>query len=581
MAKMKRKNKLYAGDEHTSFADFLRGVILTDLEGKVIFCDYAFEKTISASYSEIIEKKIIDIISKYANNCSLNFKRKEKYIYGWMEIKEERLFICRIIFNIDKLIDGFIYFVYDILNKNICYKEMEVYKGMIEEMVAAVESSYDGLFLTDGDGNILRVNRSWEKITGVSARDVIGRNVFDLENKGYFSRSVSKIALVQKKSFTLQKKWFTGKEVLVTANPILDQNNNIKMIVCNVRDLGDIRRLSAQIRKSGKTYRYYQKKVNNLNRRVFENFHIVAESKEMIGVLELSDRVKSVEAPILITGETGVGKEVIASYIHRASPRSDSGPFVKINCGAIPENLLESELFGYEPGAFTGASEKGKIGIFESTEGGTILLDEIGDLPFHLQVKLLRVIQDSQITRIGGRTPIKVDVRIISATNRDLEKMLINNTFRQDLYFRLNVIPIHIPALRHRQDDILHLTDLFFYKANLKYKKDVSLSRDALEYLLKYEWPGNVRELVNLIERLVIITTSSTVTPEDLPYHIREMTTISLSKKKFSFKEKVRAFEINLINQSIEKHGSVGKAAEHLGLDTTTIYRKLKGAKKQ
>ena len=577
--KMKSRNNENIDSGHTPFVDSLRGVILTDLSGKVISCDSAIEKITDLSQSMILEANLSDIIPRStSNNCS-DSKGREEQFNGWIEIRGEKFFLKQIQLHCKQSFNGVLCLLYDSSNQTSLDRETEVYQRMIEEMVAAVESSYDGFFLTDGEGNIIRVNQSWEKITGVPAREVIGRNVFDLENKGYFSRSVSRIALVQKKSFTLQKKWFTGREVLVTANPILDKDDNIKMIVCNVRDLGDIRRLSAQLKKPEKTYPYYQKKVNNLKRRVFEDLHIVAESKEMIGVLELANRVKSYEAPILITGETGVGKEVIASYIHRNSPRSDSGPFVKLNCGAIPENLLESELFGYEPGAFTGASEKGKVGIFESAEGGTILLDEIGDLPFHLQVKLLRVIQDSQITRIGGRTPIKVSVRIISATNRDLEKMLIDNTFRQDLYFRLNVIPIHIPALRHRQDDILHLVDLFFYKANLKYKKEVSLSRDALEYLLKYEWPGNVRELVNLIERLVIITTSSTATPEDLPYHIRETTTISFSSKSSGFKEKVREFEINLIKHSIEKHGSVGKAAEHLQLNTTTIYRKLKGAK--
>lgn len=561
------------------FIDSLRGAILIDQSGKIISCDSAVEEILDLPQSMIEEANFDDVMSTVTSNSWRELKGKKEQYNGWLKVHNKNFYVEMIKFHSEHINSITLCILYDSSNQKNSDNEMEVYQSMIEEMVTAIESSYDGFFLTDGDGNILRVNKSWEKITGVSARDVIGRNVFDLEKKGYFSRSVSRLALVQKKSFTLQKKWFTGKEVLVTASPILDKDDNIKMIICNVRDLGDIRRLSAQLKKSDMDYKYYQNKVNNLKKRVFEDHHIVAESKEMINILELSDRVKSIEAPILITGETGVGKEVVASYIHRNSSRSASGPFITINCGAIPENLLESELFGYEPGAFTGASEKGKDGIFESAEGGTLLLDEIGDLPLHLQVKLLRVLQESQIMKIGGRTPIKIDVRIISATNRDLEKMIIDNSFRQDLYFRLNVIPIHIPPLRSRRDDILHLTELFFYKANIKYKKDVSLSRDALDYLLCYKWPGNVRELVNIIERLVIITPNSSVTPECLPNYIREAGMTTPSCGSGNFKEKMREFEVNLINHSIEKYGSVGRAAKYLEIDTTTIYRKLKGAK--
>ena len=456
--------------------------------------------------------------------------------------------------------------------------EMGTYQRMIDEVVAIVESSYDGFFVTDGKGNVLRVNPSWEKITGMSGRDVIGRNVADLEQRGYFSKSVTSLVLKERRPLTLQKRWFTGREVLVTANPIFDEDGTITMVVSNVRDLGDIRRLATQVETTKRTYECFQDKINRLKSRHVEERHIVAESKSMAEALELAERVAAVDAPVLITGETGVGKEVIATFIHRRSTRSTTGPFLKLNCGAIPENLLESELFGYEKGAFTGASEKGKAGLFESAQGGTLLLDEIGELPLKLQVKLLRALQDFEITRIGGVQPKKIDVRLITVTNRDLKQMAKEGAFRQDLYFRINVVPIFIPPLRERPEDVVHLINLFLQKTNLKYAKTAFLSRGVIDYLIGYAWPGNVRELINLIERLVVVTPHEEITLEDLPSNLRQDFLHYSMGKVGSLKKAVRQFELNILRKAIETHGSVQEAAYHLKVDPATVYRKLKTA---
>jgi PAS domain S-box-containing protein len=456
--------------------------------------------------------------------------------------------------------------------------EIATYRQMIDDMVQIVESSYDGFFITDGHGTVLRVNSSWEKITGVSARDVIGRTVEELEQNGYFTKSATKMVLKERKPVTVQKRWFTGREVLVTANPIFDENDEITMVVSNVRDLSDIRRLTSDSIEAPRSQARYQNKIERLKYRFAEESQIIAESKAMADAFELAERVAGVDAPVLITGETGVGKEVIANFIHRRSPRSSTGPILKLNCGAIPENLLESELFGYEAGAFTGASEKGKAGLFESANGGTILLDEIGELPLNLQVKLLRVLQDFEITRIGGVEPKKINVRLISITNRDLKRMVTEGFFRQDLYFRINVVPIYIPPLRERTEDIVHLINLFLRKANLKYGKNALLSRGVIDYLVGYEWPGNVRELINLIEQLVVVTPHDEITMEDLPSHLRQDFLCYSMGQMGSLKKAVRQFEISILKKAIETHGSVQQAAYYLKVDPATIYRKLKTA---
>ena len=433
-------------------------------------------------------------------------------------------------------------------------------------------------FITDGEGNIIRVNPSWEKITGVSAREVLGQNVAELETEGYFSnRSATKMVLKEKRTLTLQKRWFTGKETLVTATPIFDDNGDITMVVSNVRELSDIRRLSSKNIESKRPYSQYHEKIERLKTHHFEKAQIVAESKAIRQAFELAGRVAQVDAPVLITGETGVGKEVIANYIHRHSTRNSS-PLLKINCGAIPENLLESELFGYEHGAFTGADVKGKQGLFEAAEGGTLILDEIGEMPQNLQVKILRTIQDLEIVRIGSVTPKKVDVRLIVITNRDLKAMVEKGTFRKDLYFRINVIPIFIPPLRERPDDILHMINFFLEKTNLKYDKNAFFSREVIDYLIGFQWPGNVRELINLIERLVLVTPHDEIIMEDLPSELRQDFLNYPIQQAGSFKNAVRQFEITLLKTAIKKHGGVKQAAKFLKMDPATIYRKLKTA---
>ena len=306
---------------------------------------------------------------------------------------------------------------------------------------------------------------------------------------------------------------------------------------------------------------------------------IIAYSIEMGKVLQVATKVAQVTSTVMILGESGVGKEVVARFVHNASLRR-GGPFVTINCGAIPPNLLESELFGYEAGAFTGAKRQGKPGMIETASSGTLFLDEISDLPLDLQVKLLQVIQERRLTRVGGIQPIEVDIRIIAATNRDLAKMVERGEFRADLFYRLNVVPIVIPPLRSRRDDIIPLIYHFLAKHNNTLRYNKTISRETREVLTQYSWPGNVRELENLIERLVVTVEGDEIGVEDLPQHVKERDVNCNSKVivegVIPLREAVEEVERQLIKHAQEEHETTYEIAEALGVNQSTVVRKLK-----
>ena len=294
-----------------------------------------------------------------------------------------------------------------------------------------------------------------------------------------------------------------------------------------------------------------------------------------------ADCVARIDSTVVLSGESGVGKEVFAKYIRDNSRRKDA-PYVRVNCGAIPESLIESELFGYEKGAFTGANKNGKIGLFEMANKGTIFLDEIGELPLSMQVKLLRVLQEQEIERIGSAKPTKIDVRVIAATNRKLEKMIEEKTFREDLYYRLMVFPINIPSLRERRRDIQPLAEYFLKELNEKYKEKKHFSENCIMILENYQWPGNVRELKNIVERAFIISKDDEITTESIPITDANthMNKYQKNKEKLAvdtdkpLEEAIRELEIIYMDKAFKKYGNVRDAAESLGMSASTFVRK-------
>lgn len=298
---------------------------------------------------------------------------------------------------------------------------------------------------------------------------------------------------------------------------------------------------------------------------------IVGDSETILRLNDLVERISEVDSTVLISGESGIGKELVAKTIHRLSARKNKS-FIAINCGAIPPTLMESELFGYEKGAFTGAARQGKQGLFEMAQNGTIFLDEISDLPLNTQVKILRVLQEREITRVGGTTSIPIDVRVIAATNVSLYDRVASGEFRKDLFYRLNVIPINIPPLRSHKEDIPVLINHFLHQFNTKFQKNMSVSPQALSKMMAYNWPGNVRELENFIERMVVLNGRSTIGLEDLPVEFQQVKITKIN----SLREAVEEFEKELISKALAECASVALAAQQLGVDRTTISKKMK-----
>lgn len=459
--------------------------------------------------------------------------------------------------------------------------ELQNAKALLQELEGIIEASYDGIVVTDSEGQLLRISRSYSRISGIpweELKNKVGCYMGDLQARGEVSSSVSMLVLEKKKALTIKQRLYNGRELMVTGNPIFDQEGRIVRVVSNIRDISELNNLKREIEENKEVVARYCGELEELRARNLHLEGIIAQSPEMRRAADLAVRVASVDATVLITGETGVGKEVIAKIIHKASRRKNS-PFITVNCGAIPETLLESELFGYEKGAFTGANREGKIGLLEVANNGTIFLDEIGDLPLLLQGKLLRALQEQEICRIGGSKSIKLNLRILSATNKDLVKMIKDKTFRDDLYYRLNVIPIHLPPLRERKEDIVPLAVHFLKKYTQKYQLEKKFSVEVLDVLEQYMWPGNVRELENLTERLLVTSDSEAIRSRDLPNYFgeqKERGSLPITVHNvLPLKEAGEILERELLTRVLSAGRSTRKAAGILGVDHSTIVRKI------
>jgi PAS domain S-box-containing protein len=445
------------------------------------------------------------------------------------------------------------------------------------EFDSLLESSYDGIILADAD-SILNVNASFGRITGVAPSLLKNKKFNELDTAKHIClaavREVIRLTRYHKKSLTLQRKLASGNEIFVTGSPVFDPYGHVIRVLLNVRDVTELKNLEDQIKNlTGFCEETHQWDDNRAKR--FQG--IVAESPAMRLLLDLVLRVSRVNSTVLLQGESGVGKDVFARLLHRLSDRSEK-PFISVNCGAIPGNLLESEFFGYEKGAFTGANSDGKAGLFEQANHGILFLDEVGELPLNLQVKFLKVLQDQYCRRLGSEKHINLDVRIVAATNRDLRQMLSEGRFREDLFYRLYVVPINVPPLRERQDDILPLSLMFLNQCNQKYNVHRTFGHELMSVLEIYEWPGNVRELRNVVERLVVTADTDVLTPRHLPLSMRETAFPGLPYAELpntmNLKVARAALESGLIKRAVAKTGSTRKAAKLLGVDHSTVIRK-------
>lgn len=441
----------------------------------------------------------------------------------------------------------------------------------LKDLLPILDGISDAVFIDNGEGRCLWCNSTCEDLYDISVSDIRGKSVDELEKKGIFTPSVTRRVLDEKREITILHENKYGKKLLTTGTPIFDDTGKISLILTTSRD---ITRLTEDEEKS-KSASNTMISMSAITNTYSPDSGIIANSTPMRNVMMLTKRLASVNSTVLITGESGVGKGMIAKILHEEGNRCDK-PFVTVNCGSIPENLIESELFGYVAGAFTGSRAEGKQGLFEVAQNGTIFLDEISELPLNLQVKLLRVIQEREITPVGGIKPIPINVRIVSATNKNLMELVREGKFREDLYYRLNVVPINVPPLRDRPEDILPLIQTNLAKYNEHLHESKTISSEVLAVLLKYQWPGNIRELQNIIERLIITTNEDVITEENLPIFIKqEAETNANMNTDLSLSAAMAKAEKDILQEALSNYKSTRAMAKVLQVSQPTIVRKL------
>ncbi|SHJ25043.1 PAS domain S-box-containing protein [Dethiosulfatibacter aminovorans DSM 17477] len=481
-----------------------------------------------------------------------------------------RLVLSRYVARSDGKAIGAICSLRDITRYNEITDELALEKTEKEVLKSVFNTAYDGLIVVDAKGYITMISDAYKSFLGVENENVVGRHVTEIiENTRLHKVAETGVPEVA----DLQK--IKGDYIVASRIPVF-KNGKVASVVGKImfRNIDEFEKLYKKIGKIEQQLENYKDELSKINKAKYNFGDIVGRSNEMKRAVNLAKKAAYTNSNVLILGESGTGKELFAHSIHNSSARRNK-PFIKVNCAAIPDDLMESELFGYEQGAFTGAKKGGRIGKFEVADQGTIFLDEIGDMPMHMQAKLLRVIQEREVERIGSNKTIKIDVRIIAATNRNIERLIEEKRFRMDLYYRLNVVTIEIPSLRERIDDIDLLCRDFLEKYRVRYYKKVdSISESAIAKLKKYPWPGNVRELENIVERAInILDTETVIKPKHLPSDVSGVFDIEDVKP---LKDVLNETEIRTIVQCLEVVSfNKSRAARLLGVSRAAFYEKL------
>lgn len=432
-----------------------------------------------------------------------------------------------------------------------------------------IDHTFDEIFITDDRGNVREVSPSCGELYGVEAQDLLGQNVYRLEEAGVLRPSVTALVLTTRKRQTLVQQTKTGRQVVVSAFPVFDEAGSLLGTVSFSRDITELEQLKKRNDQVAQTILHYQKEIEELRTKQVQGLFL-PEGK-MKKVLEVVSKVADLDVTLLLEGESGVGKNRLAHMIHEMSERRGE-PFVEVNCGAIPESLIEAELFGYEEGSFTGAKKGGRIGYFEAAGRGTLFLDEIAELPLHLQVKLLSVLQNQTVTRVGGTDKIRLHCRIICATNQNLEQLVEEKKFRKDLFYRINVIKLTIPPLRERRNEIVPLIYEIAEECKAKYKINKQLAPGFVDWLTQQEWPGNVRELRNCIENAMITANGPYI---DLPQDLLEDRNEAVREEEIGYHQYMTAIEREFISRMYKKYPSSVLLAKHLGISQSTANRKI------
>lgn len=460
---------------------------------------------------------------------------------------------------------------------------MHMYKDFIDAHYNVLLDIFNclkiGVYITDGKGNTLFLNDESCRTGGLMRKDVLGKNMVELEQMGFVDNSVSLKSLNSGKVEELIQNLGDGDKVYVTGVPLYHEND-VDIVVCTERNITETLTLKEVLKQKDQASAKIKEEVEYLKKQsITMQGDMIAEDEGTKQLAEKAMRVAKLDTTVLLTGESGTGKEVFANFIYQNSGRVGK-PFIKVNCAAIPENLIESELFGYEKGAFTGAGRDGKMGLFEMANHGTLFLDEIGDIPIHLQSKLLRAIQEKEIMRVGGVKMIPIDIRLITATNRDLKGAVANGSFRGDLYYRLNIMPIELSPLKGRKKDIKALAFHFVNQFNVSYKMNKTISEEAISVLQEFDWPGNIRELENIMERIMISFDGEVITKFQVERAIGapvESVVADLSDMgDKSLGELLEDYEKYILKAMLSKYKRASEVGKVLKVNKSTLSRRMK-----
>lgn len=445
----------------------------------------------------------------------------------------------------------------------------------LNELKTFWEHSNDGILIINEYADVLYANPANEIVSGLSTKEVVNNNIRDLLKRGLINDSASLEAIEAKTTTTRQIVTSTGHHIISTAAPVTGKQGQLHRVICNIRNADILPRkkeLAADHAMEMPGIEYLgisSYKTVNVGK---GELKIVFKSRKMSSLIDMAIHLGQVDSTVLLHGETGVGKDLIARLIHECSPRSHSGRLVKINCAAIPQTLIESELFGHDAGAYTGALKNGKEGFIELAHRGTLFLDEITELSLGMQSKLLGVLQDREVIRVGGRNGKYVDIRVIAASNQNIEQKVNEGMFRKDLFYRLNVIPLEVPPLRDRKIDIPALFVYFCKRLENQYRINMNIKPEVVNQLLRYSWPGNVRELESLVERLLITAPQKSITPDCLPYPYAA----KAKKGEHSLKDMLEQYELELICETLKQCETNAEAAEKLGISLSSLRRKIR-----
>ncbi|MEH7256742.1 sigma 54-interacting transcriptional regulator [Bacillus toyonensis] len=553
------------------------GIFVVDREKKIVNCNESGLKMIKSTPERVMNVPAEQIFNEGHIN---NVFATGKTILNQLQITNEMgvLVDYSPIPNFDGNIEGMVIIVQDLPMVEDMAMEIEYIKDLNKDLHAILSSIYDEILVVNHKGELIRysetvINDFW----GSNLKDLLGKNLLDLEQKGLFSPSVTRLVLEQQKKVSVVQETKSGRKILAVGNPVFDENGELHRIIIASRDITEATRLKTELHEIKRISEQYKKELDDFKNKDRFLKKLIYCSPKMEQIINQAKKIADFSSNVLISGESGVGKEVIAQAIHQLGKRS-AKPFLKLNCGAIPETLLESELFGYTKGAFTGADKNGKEGYFKRADQGILFLDEIGEMPLHLQVKLLRVLQEQEVIPIGSTIPTKINVQIIAATNKSLEKMVEAGTFREDLFYRLNVIPLQVPPLRERMEDVPVLAFHFLQQLNEKYNKNYHLTSDALNLLEFYSWPGNVRELQNMIERLVVSADDPVIEAEFVSKFLTPGYDFKKSKpvitRVLPLQEALHSVEEQLILLAMKQYKTTTKAAKALGISQSSVSRK-------